>query len=142
MTTPAKAQDPLTAGVAARSGTPLTYEQAAARLRKGGDPYWRMLDRGHRAVIEALDALRRRAARPGEQARFHGALRDVRRHDVPEWVIRPVNAYWAERYEAECAAAADTLDGRAQRLGAYDAVSSLHEYLWPGCQDDYLTCMR
>ncbi|MCB5908928.1 hypothetical protein [Streptomyces pinistramenti] len=142
MTTPAKAQDPLTAGVAARSGTPLTYEQAAARLRKGGDAYWRMLDRGHHGVLEALEALRGRAARPAERAHLDEALRDVHRHDVPEWIIRPVNAYWAERYQAECDAAEDAPDGGALRAGVYHAVSSVHEYLWPGCQDEYLACMR
>ncbi|MFE2528761.1 hypothetical protein ACFXEL_31580 [Streptomyces sp. NPDC059382] len=113
--------DDLAAALADRSRGALTIEQAAARLRAGGQEYRDFLRVGQVRIMDALHA-RRLAAEGDERLRMRGALNALEnRHQVDDWVIELTVAHMATDPRAHYTAGEKRWRERA-----------LQEYLTPG----------
>lgn len=127
----------LVQGIAERHSPPLTLEEARARLERGGEPYRKLLERGHEAFVEAVRTLNESS---GDA--YWSALKELEQHRVPEWLVRPVNNYWSDQYNAVSDAAWGDPDGNSRRTAAHYARMAVYEYAWPGNQDELLGSMR
>ncbi|MFI9206380.1 hypothetical protein [Streptomyces sp. NPDC053048] len=118
-------EDHLVASLAARSRGALTVEQAAERLRAGGEEYRGFLETGSACIARALNTARRAAEGEG-RLRLREALDALeRRNEVAEGVIDIVDAYLATDPDAHFSAGAQAYMRRA-----------LAEYLAPGSIDE------
>lgn len=112
----------LAAALAGRSGGALTIEQAAARLKAGGQKYRDFLRVGQICIMDALNE-KRLAAEGDERLRMRKALDALEKHhQVDDWVIELTRAHMAtNRRDAHYTEGAKRWRKRA-----------LQEYLEPG----------
>ncbi|MFD8992260.1 hypothetical protein ACFVZ4_29965 [Streptomyces goshikiensis] len=111
----------LAAALAARSRGTLTVDQAAARLKAGGEEYRSFLRVGMICIMDALNE-KRLAAEGDERLRLRRALDALEtHHQVDDWVIELTAAHMATDPRAHYTAGAKRWRRRA-----------LQEYLTPG----------
>ncbi|WP_043463724.1 hypothetical protein [Kitasatospora sp. MBT66] len=118
----------LAASLAGRSGGRLTVEQAADRIRRGGQQYEDFLRTGQVVVLDVLNAQRLALPEGLERDAVRALIDGLEdRHEVPGDLVPPA---WARLDQ-------DERDGKLPGMRAYRA-RALTEYLTPAADGDGL----